>query len=165
MQKKSGLRELYDNRLHQSCLGGVVWNAHQSAASKCYWIPDNVDVLNVIIVKDIVEQRLGNILSLLREAYTNAVSAVFISNSSFDKHHQSTLCARTMYSAAISQVFRCQFAAIFHHYDAFSGCISSMYVIVRQHWRAFWNIWRYQINTFSADGSQKMSILNCNRIQ
>ena len=110
-----------------------MWNAHQNAASKCYWIPDNVDVLNVIIVKDIVEQRLGNILSLLKEAYTNAVSAVFISNSLFEKHHQSTQCARTMYSAAISQVLRCQFAAIFQHYDAFSGCISSLYVIVTQH--------------------------------
>ncbi len=127
LQKQSGLRGVHDDCMHQSFLGGVVWNVHQSAISKCYWLPDTVDVLNVIVPKDTVQQRLDNILSLFQEAHAHSVSVLITSRTSFDRHRSSA-----MFSAAISQAFRCQLAAILHHYDEFSGSIRSLYVNVKQ---------------------------------
>jgi hypothetical protein len=103
---------------------------HKIASSKYCWLPDSVDVLNVVVVKDFVQPRLDSILSLLKEAHAHIFSDFTISNVSCNKQNPSAQSKRTAYSAAIAHTFRCQLASILQHYDEFSGCISSLYVIL-----------------------------------
>jgi hypothetical protein len=149
LQKQSGLRGV-----HQSYLGGVVWNVHQSAISKYYWLPDTVDVLNVIVPKITVQQRLDNILSLLQEAHAHSVSVLITSRTSFEKHRSSA-----MFSAAISQAFRCQFAAILHHYDEFSDSIRSLYVNVQQQQKLIICFCGILLEYFHSNYSSTLSII------
>jgi hypothetical protein len=154
LQKQSGLREMHGDRMHQRFLGGVVWNVHQSAISKCYWLPDTVDVLNVIVTKDTVQQRLDNILSLLQEAHAHSVSVLTTAHTTFDEHRSSA-----MYSAAISQAFRCQLAAILHHYDEVSGSIRSLYVNVKQQQQLVICCCRILFEYFHSDYLSSLSVI------
>ncbi len=126
LQQKSGLREPFNQR-SKSCVGGVVWNMHQSASLNCFWMPDAVDVLNVILVKDTVRRRLDILHCFSKDAYENYISA-------FDapvhaSKHTSIIDESMKYSSVISQASRSHLAAISHHYDEFSGQIISMYVL------------------------------------
>jgi hypothetical protein len=126
LQKHSGLRESYNSR-SKSSIGGVVWNMHQSTSKKCHWVPDAVDVLNVVMVKDIVRHRLGKIDAFLKEAHENAVLILGISDHA--NKHDPMSDESLKYNAAVLQASHHQLTAISHHYDSFSDYIISMYVI------------------------------------
>ncbi len=90
-------------------------------------MPDAVDVLNVVLVKDTVRRRLDILHCFSKDAYENYISA-------FDapvhaSKHTLIIDESMKYSSVISQASRSHLAAISHHYDEFSGQIISMYVL------------------------------------
>jgi hypothetical protein len=121
---KSGLRGR-DHELNSRRLGGVVWTLHQNASSHSIWLPDTVDVLNIIIVKKAVQERSDHIGALLRQSYRIAVSIAASDCIVEDDHiignHQS-------FVVSLAQASRCHFSAIYRHYDAFSNSIVSLLV-------------------------------------
>jgi hypothetical protein len=126
LQQNSGLREPF-NQHSKSCIGGVVWNVHQSASLKCFWMPDAVDVLNVVLVKDTVRRRLDILLLFLKDAYENSISAFGAPNHASKR---TSITDESMkHSSVISQASLSHLAAVSHHYDQFSCQIVSMYVL------------------------------------
>jgi hypothetical protein len=131
LQQTSGLREAYGIGENKYGLGGVVWVMYQSASSKWCWLPDAVDILNIVMVEDSFQDRLKNICAFLRESFKNTVSVLNTSND-FLENEQTSVSSESSYSVDMSQATRCQFAAICHHYDLFSGSITSLFVSMQQ---------------------------------
>jgi hypothetical protein len=137
LQQSSGVREAFGSNKNR-VFGGVVWAQYQSTSSKGCWLPDAVDILNIVVVKSFFKERLSSICALLRESFKCNVSVLNMSNDFFEKESASVMTSENpnSYPVAVSAATRCQFAAICQHYDLFSGCIISLLVSIQQLYNA-----------------------------